>query len=45
MLLSHKISFKWLGALHRYSLNNSVEVGDLKGKKKRKKKEREEAVM
>ena len=40
MLLSHKFSFKGLGVLHRYSLNNSAEVGDLK-KKKEKKQEKE----
>ena len=37
MLLSHKFSFKGLGVLHRYSLNNSADVGDLKKKKVRKK--------
>ena len=41
MLLSHKFSFKGLGVLHRYSLNNSAEVGDLKKKKKKKEKKQE----
>ena len=37
MLLSHEFSFKGLGVLHRYSLNNSAEEGDLKKKKKKRK--------
>ena len=41
MLLSHKFSFKGLGVLHKYSLNNSAEVGDLKIKKKKRKKKKE----
>ena len=45
MLLSHKFSFKGLGVLHRYSLNNSAEVGDLKKKRKKKEKKKEEVVM
>ena len=46
MLLSHKFSFKGLGVLHKYSLNNSAEVGDLKKKKEReKRKKKKEAIM
>ena len=40
MLLSHKFSFKGLGVLHKYSLNNSAEVGDLKILKKKKKRKK-----
>ena len=45
MLLSHKFSFKGLGVLHMYSLNNSAEVGDLKKKKREKRKNKKEAIM
>ena len=48
-VLSRKFSFKGLGVLHRYSLNNSAEVGDLKKKKRKKKKKnkkkKKEAIM